>query len=80
MKTVEQYFDAIASDAQAIVDDLRSTDTQVVLRKLSRECEAAPLRMAQIVMALAAWVNPDETLAARGERVEAITNGNWGTP
>lgn len=73
MKTVEEYLEHIARDAQALVDDVRSVDPREVLREVMIQCEAAPLRMAQIVMTLAAWVDPDETLSARGARVEAIT-------
>lgn len=73
MKTVDQYFEAIATDAQCIVEDVRVIDPQHVLTGIARQCEAAPLRMAQIIMALAAWVNPDETLSERIERVESIT-------
>ncbi|WP_407107842.1 hypothetical protein [Rhodococcus aetherivorans] len=73
MKTIEEYFEHIARDAQALVDDVRSVDPREVLREVMTQCEAAPLRMAQIVMALAAWVDPDETISARGARIEAIT-------
>lgn len=65
--------DAIAAYAQAIVDDIRHIDPREVLHELAVYAEAAPGRMAQIVMCLAAWVDPHEPLSARGERVEAIT-------
>lgn len=80
LKTVDEYLEAIATDAQCIVDDIRTIDPQHVLRGIERQCATAPLRMAQIIMTLAAWVDPDETLTARGTRVEAITFGAVNTP
>jgi hypothetical protein len=65
--------DTIASRAQTLVDDVRDIDPRLTLRTLTLHCRDHPGQMAQILMCLAAWVNPDEPLNARGARVEAIT-------
>lgn len=68
-----QDIERIAQRAACICDDVREVDPKVVLSILAQQCEADPLVMAQLIMALAAWVDPDESLEQRGRRVEAIT-------
>lgn len=65
--------DAVAATALAICDDIRDYDGTMLHRQLTYACGTDPARMAQILMALAAWVDPEETLSARGARVESIS-------
>lgn len=64
--------EAVASTAHAICVSLREADPRELLRELMIVCEHEPARTAQVIMALAAWVDVDESMSARHQRVDAI--------
>ncbi|MBM4497561.1 hypothetical protein GS926_18635 [Rhodococcus hoagii] len=70
---LESDIDVVARFANAIVESVHTTDPRELLHELAILAEGSPGRSAQIMMALAAWVNIDEPLSVRGARVEAIT-------
>lgn len=65
--------DDIATFAHQICEDIRESDTRTLHNRLTAECARRPGQMAQALMALAAWVNPEERITARLDRVERIT-------
>ncbi|NKR60222.1 hypothetical protein GS474_15940 [Rhodococcus hoagii] len=70
---LESDINVVAKFANAIVESIHTVDPRELLHELAILAEGSPGRTAQIMMALAAWVNIDEPLSARGARVEAIT-------
>ena len=62
----------IAASALQICDDLRTQDLQMMLLGLAPECSKYPVRMAQILMALAIWVDYESPMSVLEERVEAL--------
>lgn len=65
--------DALQATASAIVDDLRMYDPNQLHEHLKIGCYVEPARMAQVLMVLAAWVDPEESTGAREARVDALT-------
>lgn len=72
MTAVYPTAEEIAASALQICDDLRTQDLQMMLRGLARECSKYPVRMAQIVMALAIWVDYDGPISVLEERAQAL--------
>lgn len=66
--------DAIATAALQVCEDIRDQWPLELYRNLVEQCIAEPERMAQIVMALAAFVPVEESILATIRRVEAITD------
>lgn len=64
--------DDVATFAHQVCEDVRESDTRALHDRLTVECARRPGQMAQALMALAAWVNPDERITARLDRVERI--------
>lgn len=64
--------DDVATFAHQVCEDIRESDTRALHDRLTVECARRPGQMAQALMALAAWVNPDERITARLDRVERI--------
>lgn len=64
--------DDVATFAHQVCEDIRESDTRALHDRLTVECARRPAQMAQALMALAAWVNPDERITARLDRVERI--------
>ena len=64
--------DDVATFAHQVCEDIRESDTRALHDRLTVECARRPGQMAQVLMALAAWVNPDERITARLDRVERI--------
>ena len=64
--------DDVAAFAHQVCEDIRESDTRALHDRLTVECARRPGQMAQALMALAAWVNPDERITARLDRVERI--------
>ncbi|SKS43599.1 Uncharacterised protein [Mycobacteroides abscessus subsp. abscessus] len=62
----------MAEDALDLVERLREDDPRRVFEQLRLLAELHPARYAQIAMALAAFVNPDEGTVALQRRVDAI--------
>ncbi|MDI9914396.1 hypothetical protein [Rhodococcus sp. IEGM 1379] len=65
--------DDIATFALQVCEDIRESDTRTLHDRLTAQCAREPGQMAQAMMALAAWVNPEERITARLDRVERIT-------
>ncbi len=65
--------DVVANAAHNLVLSIRDLEPREVMRQVVGLCLRRPGWMAQIVLTLAAWVNPEESLNRRGERVEAIS-------
>ena len=61
MTTYDRDLDAIARTARRLIDDVRAGEPAVTAAVLANLCRAEPGRMAQVMMALAAWVGPDVT-------------------
>lgn len=67
----------VAQAAHVLSLLIRDIDPAELLTQLTDLNRRSPVWMAQIVMALAAWTNPDESESVRGDRVEAISK--WRT-
>ncbi len=61
--------DDIASAAWHIVEDVREVSPPQTHQALTNQCRLHPDRMAQVLMALAIWVNPDEPRCELDARV-----------
>ena len=72
---LDSDIEAVAQDAHNLCLALREIDPIQLHRDIAGMCARSPVRAAQLFMALAAWVNLEEPLSVRDERVEAITRG-----
>lgn len=68
----ETDLDKLAAIAQKLAEDIREMDPQRVFRECERLAKWHPTRAAQLLMCLATFVNPDESLGQRVTRVDAI--------
>lgn len=73
LSTMDPDISAIEDTAEIIVADIREYDPSAFHMQLTAACITEPARMAQVIMALAAWVKPGESKGVRDARVEAIT-------
>ena len=71
--TVLADADAVGEAANAVTVAVREMDPSELHRWITTQCELRPAQMAQIMMALALWVDTDETTIARGERIESLS-------
>ncbi|MFH5231923.1 sigma factor-like helix-turn-helix DNA-binding protein [Antrihabitans spumae] len=72
--TVLDDADAVGEAANAVTVAVREMDPSELHRWITTQCELRPARMAQVMMALGAWVNiEDETTVARGDRIESLS-------
>lgn len=69
---LDRYMDGIARTALVIRDDVREVDPYGLLDQLTRACQQEPQRMAQVIMAMAAMMPPEETTRALNRRVWAV--------
>lgn len=60
--------DRVAKTAMSIVSDVRDIDPQRTLSTLTTLCATEPGRMAQVLMCLGVWVDPDDTTDALTRR------------
>jgi DNA-binding Lrp family transcriptional regulator len=66
--------DTIGEAANAVTIAVREMDPAELHRWITTQCELRPAQMAQVMMALGAWVNiEDETTVARGDRIESLS-------
>jgi hypothetical protein len=74
-RRIEMYADVIAAAkaAHEIELAIREIGGDDLHADLSKQCAETPKRMAQIIMVLAAWCDPNQSLDERGEHVEAIS-------
>lgn len=73
LTSMDDDLDAVADTAAAITEAVRQHDPIEFHKQLTLACTQEPARMAQVVMALGAWVDPEEPLSARFARVEAAS-------
>jgi len=64
--------DQLAADTLQLVEDIQAIEPGRSFEHLTRRCEHDPERMAQVVMLLAIWMDPDVTLSVLSERADAI--------
>ena len=69
--TTETDHDKIAQRAMCVVSDVREVSPQLTLDTLTIMCATEPARMAQVMMALAIWVDLDLTTGTLASRAEA---------
>lgn len=65
--------DEVAAYALQVCSDVREVDPGRVYAGLVARCSREPERMAQVLVALAAWVDYDGPISALADRAEAIT-------
>lgn len=71
--TLEPDPDRVVRIALDLVEKIRDEDPRRMFDELSRLAERHPAKYAQVTMALAAFVNPDEGTVALEDRVWSIT-------
>lgn len=76
----EPDLDLVAGRAYDLTERIRQEDPRRVHAELSNLCRLHPAKAAQMMMALAVWINPDDgtlTLIQRAENVTRcrVTNG-----
>jgi hypothetical protein len=64
--------DEIAAEALQLCEEIREHAPLQMYRRLAAHCHRDPERMAQLIMALAAMVNDEESLGQMAERIESI--------
>lgn len=70
--------DQLAADTLQLVEDIQAIDPDRSFEHLTRRCEHDPERMAQLIMLLAIWMDPDVKLSVLNERAEALTGARLG--
>lgn len=70
--------DQLAADALQLVEDIRDIEPGRSFAHLTVRCQRDPERMAQVVMCLAIWMDPDTTLSVLAERAAAVAAGHLG--
>lgn len=73
ISTMDPDISKIEDTADIIVDDVREYDPSAFHMQLTAACITEPARMAQVIMALAAWVEPGLSKRVRDARIEAWT-------
>lgn len=71
--TAETDLDKVAQIAFEITEKLREEDLAELNRELVNLCQQHPVKSAQIITALAAWLDPDTPTGVLWARVESIT-------
>lgn len=64
--------DEIAAEALQLSEDVREVDPQATFRRLTLACQRDPERMAQVLMCLAIWLDPDVSVGTLISRAESI--------
>ncbi|ORA38072.1 hypothetical protein BST13_05590 [Mycobacterium aquaticum] len=77
-QTLDSNLDRVAEVALGLAVKIRDDDPRRLFEELRLLAQRYPAKYAQITMALAAFVNPDEGTVALQERVEAITESRVG--
>lgn len=65
--------DQLAAEALQIAEDVRELAPLATYQRLAAQCARDPERMAQVIMCLSAWLDPDTPVGALVARAEAIT-------
>lgn len=69
----EPDIDVVASRAHALTERIREDDPRRIYAELTNLSQRHPAKAAQIIMALAAWIDPDEGTRTLGDRAESVT-------
>ena len=69
--SVETDLERVARRALAIVSDMREVDPQLTFDTLAIMCGTEPCRMAQVLMCLAVWIDPEESTGTLTSRAVA---------
>lgn len=70
----EKDLDKLAEIAFELTDRIREEDVHELRAELVNLCHAHPVKAAQIIMALSAWIDPSESTETLWARVESISN------
>ncbi|WP_306358780.1 MULTISPECIES: hypothetical protein [unclassified Nocardia] len=62
---------AVAAAALEVCDRVRNHNPLTTYRHYVAACARNPERMAQVLMALGAWIDPDTPVSVLGDRAEA---------
>lgn len=69
----EPDIDVVAARAHALTERIRDDDPRRIYTELTNLSQRHPAKAAQIIMALAAWIDPDEGTRTLGDRAESVT-------
>ncbi|WP_280185168.1 MULTISPECIES: hypothetical protein [Nocardia] len=72
--------DQLAAEALQIAEDVRELGSLGVYRRLAAQCFRDPERMAQVIMCLSAWLDPETPVGTLIARAEAITEARAPMP
>ena len=64
--------DELAADVLQLVEDVQETDRDRSFTHLTLRCQRDPERMAQVLMCLAIWMDPETPVSVLAQRAEAI--------
>lgn len=67
--------DELAADVLQMVEVIQQTDRDRNFAHLTLRCQRDPERMAQMLMCLAIWMDPETPLSVLIQRAEAIAGG-----
>lgn len=71
--SLEADLDVVAEVAFGLAESIRDDHPDRVFRETVSLCELHPARAAQVMLALAAWFDPEVSVKILWSRVEAIT-------
>lgn len=72
--------DQLAAEALQIAEDVRELAPLATYQRLAAQCARDPERMAQVIMCLSVWLDPDTPVGALIARAEAITEARAPMP
>lgn len=64
--------DQLAADVLQMVENVQDQDPNRSFEHLTRRCQNDPAQMAQMLMCLAIWMDPDTPVSVLVERAETI--------
>lgn len=70
----EDNLNRVATRAAALADRIRDEDPRELFDELVGLCAGHPAKAAQLLMAFAAWFDPEEETGVLVSRARAITN------
>lgn len=70
--------DQLAADVLQLVEDIQSQDPDRFFAHLILRCQRDPAQMAQMLMCLAIWMDPETPVSVLTQRAEAIAVGRLG--
>jgi hypothetical protein len=70
--------DLLAADVLQLVEDIQEKDPSRSFAHLTVRCQRDPAQMAQVLMCLAIWMDPETPVSVLTQRAEAIAVGRLG--